>query len=244
MKVITVSNIKGGSAKSTTAIFLADALSRHGKTLVIDLDMQADLTDYFLPDSSPDELDRGNIYRLLIGETDFASSIHKSSFADIIPGTIDLIHLSLRVMQSYSILKRLQVLLQENKDYDFVLIDTPGSAKSELVVSLVACDIILIPVTPSKWAIRAVNLLLDQITASREITNKNHKICFVPSMFGKSKKHQDLLTRLQSLEEFITLSQIPKSESIKTNSEKGKRLKAGSTAYEAFELLAQEVIKL
>jgi chromosome partitioning protein len=243
MKIITVSNIKGGSAKSTTAIFLSEALSRRGKTLVIDLDMQSDLSDFFLPNATPEELDRGNVFKLLTSECDFATAVHKGSFADIIPGTIDLAQLSVRVMQSYSILKRLDHLLKENKGYDFVVIDTPGSARSELTVSLVACDIILIPVIPSKWAIRAVNLLLDEISNSREITNKEHKIFFAPTMFGKSKKHQDLLERLRSLEEFTTLSPIPKSEGIKTNAEKGKKLKTGSTSWAAFDLLAEEIAR-
>jgi chromosome partitioning protein len=69
MKVITVSNIKGGSAKSTTAIHLADALSRRGKTLVIDMDMQADLTDFFLPDVSLEMLEVHNIMTLLLGRS-------------------------------------------------------------------------------------------------------------------------------------------------------------------------------
>ncbi|WCL48138.1 ParA family protein [Leptospira sp. GIMC2001] len=242
MKVITVSNIKGGSAKTTTSIFLTEALSRRGKTLVIDLDMQADLTDYYLPESTPESLDKGNIFRLLIGESDFASCVHKGKFADVIPGTIDLANLTSRVMQSFSILKRLNTILKENPDYDYVVIDTPGSARSELTVSLVACDMILIPVTPSKWAIRAVNILLDEISNAREITNKEHKVCFAPSMFGTSQKHLDLLERIHSLEEFKTFSPIPKSEVIKTNSEKRKVLKAGSKGWEAYDRLAQEVI--
>lgn len=243
MKIITVSNIKGGSAKSTTAIFLAEALSRRGKTLAIDLDMQSDLSDYFLPDASPEELDRGNIFKLLTSECDFATAVHKSKFADVIPGTIDLSQLSVRVMQSYSILKRLDHLLKENRDYDYVVIDTPGSARSELTVSLVASDTVLIPVIPTKWAIRAVNLLLDEITNSQEITNKEYKMYFAPTMFGRSKKHQDLLERLCSLEEFITLPPIPKSESIKMNAEKGKKLRVGTAAWAAFDLLAEELTR-
>ncbi|MCC5816263.1 MAG: ParA family protein [Leptospira sp.] len=243
MKIITVSNIKGGSAKSTTAIFLSEALSRRGKTLVIDLDMQADLTDYFLPDLSPEEMDKGNVFKLLTGECDFATAVKKGEFADVIPGTIELSQLSVRVMQNYSILKRLDTLLKENRDYDYVVIDTPGSARSELTVSLVACHTILIPVIPSKWAIRAVNLLLDEIGNAREITNKEHSVCFAPSMFGKSKKNLDLLERLKSLEEFHTLSPIPKSESIKSMAEKRKKLKTGSVGWLAYDQLAEEVIQ-
>lgn len=243
MKIITVSNIKGGSAKTTTSIFLAQALSRRGKVLVIDLDMQADTTDFFLPDSSPEALDRGNVFRLLTGDCDFCTAIHKGKYLDIIPGTIDLAQFSIRVMQSYSILKKLEQLLLENARYDYVVIDTPGSARSELTVSLIASDTIVIPVTPSKWAVRAVNLLLDEIHSSRDITRKNHRIYFAPSMFGNSQKHLDLLNRLRSLDDFTTLSPIPKSEAIKTNAEKGKNLKPGTAAWESFDRIAEEISK-
>lgn len=244
MKVITISNIKGGSAKSTTAIFLAEALSRRGKTLVIDMDMQADTTDYFLPSAMPEEIDRGNIFRLLVHESDFASSVHKSKFCDIIPGTIDMVHLPIRILQNYSIFKRLDNLLKENPDYDFVVIDTPGSARAELTISILASDLIIVPITPSKWAIRAVNLLLDEIQKAKEIINKEPKICFLPCMFGKSNKNQEILNRLKTLEEFKTLSPILKSESIKNTVEKRKTLKKDSQAWLAFETVTNEILEI
>jgi hypothetical protein len=63
-------------------------------------------------------------------------------------------------------------------------------------------------------------------------------------MFGKSNKHIDLLNRIRSLEDFKTLSPIPKSESIKTKSEKRAKLQLKSVPWEAFDQLANEVIAL
>ena len=49
-KKVTVINRKGGACKTTTAVNIAAALGLKGyKVLAIDLDPQADLTAYLLP---------------------------------------------------------------------------------------------------------------------------------------------------------------------------------------------------
>lgn len=206
------------------------------------MDMQADVTDFYLPDVSAEELDRGNIYKLLVGEATLSVSIFRSPVVDILPGTIELSKLNAKLYQNASILKKLDFFLRAT-DYDFVVIDTPGSARAELSISLASSDYVLIPVTPSKWAIRAVNLLIDEIHNSASLTGRNHRLAFVPTLFGHSKKHQEILEGLRGITEIPCLGEIPKSESIKTRTEKNQFLNKGSNGWKAFEALAGSFIQ-
>ncbi|WP_242935421.1 ParA family protein [Leptospira kobayashii] len=245
MKVVTVSNIKGGSAKSTTAIHLSESLSRRGKTLVIDMDMQADLTDFFLPNLSPDSIEDKNIMTLLLGKSSVSEVIIPGKGIDIIPSTLTLSKLVRIASDSFFLSQQLKKALESVKSkYEYVVIDTPGSAKYELTSALYVAQLVLIPVTPSKWAIRAVNLLLDEIAQTESLFSAKKKSAFLPCLFGASKKHRDILERLKTIEEIPTLNEIPKSESIKTKTEKNEFLKKGSNPWHAFDILADEVIKL
>lgn len=47
MKIITVWNLKGGTGKTTTTFNLAANLANDNKVLLLDLDMQANLTSFF-----------------------------------------------------------------------------------------------------------------------------------------------------------------------------------------------------
>ncbi|EOQ87997.1 CobQ/CobB/MinD/ParA nucleotide binding domain protein [Leptospira yanagawae serovar Saopaulo str. Sao Paulo = ATCC 700523] len=245
MKVISVSNIKGGSGKSTTAAHLACALARRGKTLVVDMDMQGDLTDFSMPDIDLNVLEEANVMSVLLGMKKITDCIRKTKQFDVLPSTLSLAKLTKYNPDSTSLCLQFKRALEEiRKDYQFVVIDTPGSAKHELTTAIYNSELILVPVTPSKWTIRAVNLLLDEIAQTETVFSQKKKIAFVPSWFGTSKKHRELLERLKAIEEIPTLGEIPKSESIKVKTEKQESLKKDTNAWYAFDRLADETIAI
>lgn len=47
MKIVTIWNLKGGTGKTTTTFNLAANMSKDNKILLLDLDMQANLTSFF-----------------------------------------------------------------------------------------------------------------------------------------------------------------------------------------------------
>ncbi|WP_036065616.1 ParA family protein, partial [Leptospira weilii] len=63
MNIITLANLKGGVAKTTTAINLSIQLrEKRKRVLCMDLDLNNNLTDFFLRGVREEELDERNIY--------------------------------------------------------------------------------------------------------------------------------------------------------------------------------------
>ncbi|EMM71477.1 VirC1-like protein [Leptospira weilii str. 2006001855] len=67
MNIITLANLKGGVAKTTTAINLSIQLrEKRKRVLCMDLDLNNNLTDFFLRGVREEELDERNIYHALL----------------------------------------------------------------------------------------------------------------------------------------------------------------------------------
>ncbi|TGL77242.1 MULTISPECIES: ParA family protein [Leptospira] len=243
MKIITVANIKGGTSKSTTAIHLALALSKKGSTLAIDMDPQADLSDFFFPEEPVEFFDSGNTLSVLNAETTLAESIKKSNNVDVLPSIIELSDLSYLASKDFSIIPRLKNVLSKTK-YDYVVIDTPGSGSSENITSYLPASVILVPVTPSKWAVRTVAQVLKKVNEAERFDEQSKKksVMILPSQWGTSQKQMDLLDKLRNIKSLKILEPIPKNDSIRDRTETGKPLQEGSAPWKAFENLA-EILK-
>lgn len=65
MKIVTIWNLKGGTGKTTTTFNLAANMSKDNKILLLDLDMQANLTSFFDIDTKKYKTNRPDIAALL-----------------------------------------------------------------------------------------------------------------------------------------------------------------------------------
>jgi len=157
---ITVANFKGGVAKTTTAVTLAQGLAMRGhRVLLLDLDPQGSATTLFgvLPDA---EVDPENTAMLLFtGEQEDLSYAIRPTYW---PG-IDLVcaapllfgaEFALPARQSkdpgfefWRVLDR--GLDQTRERYDVIIIDTPPSLSYVTINALMAADGVLMPLPPS-----------------------------------------------------------------------------------------------
>ena len=187
MQIISLSIIKGGSGKTTTAVNLAAYLGMVGKkVLLIDFDPQGNATINFGID--PDSLTK-TIYSALVGQsTTLESIIHTKYNVDLLPSNDDLGELDLAIIQNISKIERPMHLLKESishLDYDYILIDTPPSKGVLTVNALTASTDVIIPMQCEYLATRGVNKIIDTINKTRESYNANlHLLGIAATMFN------------------------------------------------------------
>ena len=176
-RIISVSNQKGGVAKTTTTVNLAAFLADKGKkVLIIDIDPQGN-AGYGIGINA-EEMNT-TIYEVLIDEIDIEEAIFKSNIEglSLIPANIHLSGAQVDLLDKDGkefILKK--KLARIKKHYDYIFIDCPPSLGVLTLNSLVAADSVLIPLQCEYYALEGINQLLRIIVMVQEQLNKSLKI--------------------------------------------------------------------
>jgi len=168
MKIISVVNQKGGTAKTTTLINLSAYLARFGKkVLIIDLDPQANASSGL--GVSAENRDKG-IYEILSGKiplTEGLIEVRKNFW--LIPANENLAGANIEIVnledREFLLTKALKPLAE---DFDFVFFDTPPSLGLMTINSLVASSSVLIPVQAEYFALEGLGQLLNTINLIKE----------------------------------------------------------------------------
>jgi len=160
LQVIAVANFKGGAAKTTTAIHLAQYLALRGyRALVVDLDSQASLTSLFGLQPDTDVQPEETLYPVFRGEAEsFAGCIRRTYWPrlDLVPANLSLsqaeFELPVRAQRERGFafwLVLREAIQKSTMDYDVVILDCPPSLGFMSINAIFAATGVIVPVPPS-----------------------------------------------------------------------------------------------
>jgi chromosome partitioning protein len=202
--IISVASQKGGVGKTSTAISLAAGLARKGKrTLLIDIDSQANASKVLLPEYSDVPAER-TIYSTIIDRKPLA--IHNTPVPNLslVPSHILLsntdIELTTAIDHREARLKAELDLI--SKDFDHVIIDCPPTLSWLTINALTASDRVMVIVSPGYFELDSIVQISKTVKEVREYFNPNLEL--MGFLFTMSDPTINTSTSLQILRQTYT----------------------------------------
>jgi len=171
-RIIAIANHKGGVGKTTTTANVGACLSLQGyKVLLIDLDAQANLTEYYLS-QRPER----TVYNAFIEESPLPI-IEIGERLSIVPSSLEMLDIESKTADNLERAELLDILIEPVKDkYDFILIDCPPSLGIVTINALIAATDLYITLTAETMPVKGLKTISDIISRVQRRKNPSLKL--------------------------------------------------------------------
>ena len=174
VRVISITNQKGGVGKTTTAINLSAWLAKKGKkVLAIDADQQGNTTSGLGLEKNDIE---NTIYDVMLEESSLTDVKLKTCVEglEVVPANISLTGAEIELIgkeeREYILKKEIDKI---KRYYDFIIIDCPPSLNVITINALTASDTVLVPIQCEYFALEGLEQLLHTINLVKKRLNRH-----------------------------------------------------------------------
>lgn len=195
MKTIVISNRKGGSAKTTTAVNIASGLAKRGSVLLLDFDTQGHACIGVGCEPSEDL----GVHSIFTGHTlseTFIPTVHDNLTLSPALAFFDV--------YEYSDLRGVLKTRFKRENiadfFDYCVIDTPPTFDALLKNSLEVADAVVIPFVPHHLGVVAVGQMLRAVYQSSSVLGREiADISILPVMYNPHiNEHKESLSKVKT----------------------------------------------
>jgi chromosome partitioning protein len=184
MRVLTVTNQKGGVGKTVLACHLALAgVEEHKRVLLIDLDTQANATLTLTLDLSLPKKNGGSANLFFREPLD---PIPTASGVEVLHGHqhLDALDAEYSLEQALPIRDELRQL-----PYDLIVVDTPPAIGLRHVGPILWCDVCLTPMEPNAYSVSGLSHTLNTLSFARRLNPGVRSRAIINRYIKRSKQH-------------------------------------------------------
>ncbi|MEN2997666.1 MAG: ParA family protein [Brevinematia bacterium] len=176
-RIIAISNRKGGTGKTTTAVNLSAgvAIFKKAKVLLVDTDPQASATISlgFLPNVHPSLMD------VMAGKANIKNAIYKTQVEGLflLPSNVNLSKIEPRLFYQNNgefLLKK--HISEVEKEFDFIVLDCPPSIGMMGLSALICAKEVIVPVRKEFLSMEGANQFFTILTKIIERKNNSLRV--------------------------------------------------------------------